>query len=133
MTTPRVRIAVAMLVRDGTVLMVHRHPRREWYADCWDLVGGHLEEGETPEQAMRRECQEEIGVVVREASPISLRTTDPGLEMHSFLVTAWDGEPANVAPEEHDDLQWFRAEELTGLVVADDASVPDILALLGRG
>ncbi len=119
-----------MLVRDGRVLMVHRHPRREWYADCWDLVGGHLEDGETPEDAVRRECLEEIGVEVRDVIPITLSTSDPGLEMHSFLVRSWEGEPANVAPEEHDDLRWFEPEELAHLVVADEASLPDMLALL---
>ncbi|OYN98759.1 hypothetical protein CGZ95_11820 [Enemella evansiae] len=46
-----VPIAVAALVRDGRVLLAHRHPERRWYPDCWDLVGGHVEPGETPEQA----------------------------------------------------------------------------------
>ena len=33
---------------DGRVLMVHRHPDRRWYPDCWDLIGGHIEPGESP-------------------------------------------------------------------------------------
>ena len=127
---PKVRIAVAMLDRDDRVLMVHRHPRREWYADCWDLVGGHLEHGETPEDAVRRECLEEIGVEVCDPIPIALRISDPNLEMFSFLVHTWEGEPANIALEEHDDLRWFTADELVHLTVADEAAVPDMLALL---
>lgn len=130
MTSERVRIAVAMLVRDGSVLMAHRHPRRQAYADCWDLVGGHLEDGETPEEAMRRECLEEIGVTVRDARPVDLAYSDPGLQMFSFLVTSWDGEPTNIAPDEHDDLRWFRADELDALVVADRASLPGMVELL---
>ena len=52
---------------------------------------------------------------------------DPTLDMHAFLVTRWDGEPLNVEPEEHDDLRWFRPDELAGLTLADPASLPSIL------
>ena len=38
--------------------------------------------------------------------------------MHAFLVTRWDGEPVNRAPEEHDDLRWFRRAELADLTMA---------------
>jgi hypothetical protein len=38
--------------------------------------------------------------------------------MHAFLVTRWDGEPVNAAPEEHDDLGWFRPGDLAGLTLA---------------
>jgi mutator protein MutT len=121
------RVAVAALVRDSYVLLVHRHPQRDSYPDCWDLVGGHLEAGESPEDAVRRECREEIGVEVVDPRPIRIAISDPWLEMHSFLVTQWVGDPTNCAPEEHDDLRWFRTDELADLVVADAASLPDII------
>nr|WP_231918584.1 NUDIX domain-containing protein [Microlunatus sagamiharensis] len=35
-------------------MLGHRHPARRWYPDCWDLFGGHVEPGESPEQAARR-------------------------------------------------------------------------------
>lgn len=53
---------------------------------------------------------------------------DPTLEVHAFLVTRWDGEPVNAAPEEHDDLRWFRPGDLAGLTLADPGSLPSILA-----
>src|SRR5215208_3514527 len=61
-----VPISVAALVRDGHVLLVHRHPSRRWYPDCWDLVGGHVESGGLPHQAASRECLEELGVRVHD-------------------------------------------------------------------
>lgn len=45
-------IAIAALVGDGSLLLAHRHPARRWYPDCWDLVGGHVEHGESPTDAV---------------------------------------------------------------------------------
>ena len=123
----RTPISVAALVRDGLVLLVHRHPSRRWYPDCWDLVGGHVESGELPDQAVRRECLEELGVHVHDPLPIPMTVSDPTLELHAFLVTRWEGEPVNAAPEEHDDLRWFQPGDLANLTMADPASVSSIL------
>lgn len=120
-------IAVAALVRDGLVLMVHRHPCRQWYPDCWDLVGGHVEDRESPREAVIRECFEELGVHVHDPVPIAMTSTDLTLEVHAFLVTEWDGEPVNSAPDEHDDLRWFSPSELAGLKLADPAALSCIV------
>jgi 8-oxo-dGTP diphosphatase len=124
----QIPLSVAALVRDGLVLLVHRHPSRRWYPDCWDLVGGHVESSEMPHQAVRRECLEELGVHVHDPQPISMRVSDPTLDMHAFLVTRWEGEPLNAAPEEHDDLRWFRPSDLADLKMAHPASVPSIVS-----
>ncbi|WP_076261364.1 NUDIX domain-containing protein [Intrasporangium flavum] len=127
----RIPIAVAALVRDGHVLLVHRHPSRRWYPDCWDLVGGHVEPGESPDRAVVRECREEIGVLVHDPLPFPMPVEDPTLDVHAFLVTRWDGEPVNVAPEEHDDLRWFRPGELADLDLAHPRALSSILRAVG--
>ena len=124
----QIPISVAALVRDGLVLLVHRHPSRRRYPDCWDLVGGHVEPGELPHQAVGRECLEELGVRVYDPVPIPMPVSDPALDMHAFLVTRWDGEPVNAAPEEHDGLRWFRPSDLAGLKLAHPASLSSILS-----
>ncbi len=124
----RVHIAVAALVRNGLVLMVHRHPLRQWYPDCWDLVGGHVEKDESPQEAVVRECFEEVGVHVHDPRPIPMTFNDPTLEVHAFLVTRWYGEPVNSAPGEHDDLRWFLPTDLAGLKLADPAALSSILS-----
>lgn len=125
-----VPIAAAALVRDGRVLLVHRHPSRAAYPDCWDLAGGHVEVGESARRAVVRECLEELGVTVHDPAPIPMANSDPGLVIHAFLVTRWDGEPANTAPDEHDDLRWFEPWELAGVRLADPAALPDIVAAI---
>lgn len=124
---PLMQIAVAALVRDGLVLLAHRRPSRRWYPDCWDLVGGHVEAGESSHEAVIRECFEELGVHVQDPRPIPMLFSDPTLVLHAFLVTSWQGEPVNAAPEEHDDLRWFLPGDVAGLTLADPASLTSIV------
>lgn len=114
------RVAAGLLVADGAVLLGHRHPLRRHYPDCWDAVGGHIEPGESPEQALVRECLEEIGVTVTHARPVMTVDIDD-LKLHAFVVEAWLGTPTNLAPDEHDALEWFRSDELSTLQFAHPA------------
>ncbi|MBI1350026.1 MAG: NUDIX domain-containing protein [Actinomycetales bacterium] len=122
-----IQIAVAVLVRHGHVLLAHRRPDRHAYPNCWDLVGGHVERGESPREAVLRECLEELGVTVHEPTPVPFAHSNSVLDLHAFVVTSWEGEPRNAAPEEHDDLRWFRPTDLGTLTMADPVSVPHIV------
>jgi 8-oxo-dGTP pyrophosphatase MutT (NUDIX family) len=126
------RIAAAVLVRDGRVLLGHRHPLRKNYPDCWDIVGGHIEPGESPSDAVRRECLEELGIDIDDPQPIPMTVSDGYIEMHAFVVTRWSGHPENTAPDEHDELRWFEPNELGDLVLAHPSSLPDIVAATSR-
>ena len=125
-----VAIALAALVRDGKVLLAHRHPQRRWFPNCWDLIGGHIEPGESPEQAMRRECREEIGVDPIDGRSVEIQLGDPSLAPHAFLVTRWRGTPVNAAPEEHDALAWFDLADLPALTLAHPPYATWLPALL---
>lgn len=122
-----IQIAVAALVRNGQVLMAHRHPQRQAYPNSWGLIGGHVEPGESPRGAASRECREEIGVQIHDARPVSMTVDDPNLRMHAFLVTQWTGQPHNAAPEEHDDLRWFSTDEVVTVEHAHPESLPALV------
>jgi len=128
-----VEIALAALVRNGKLLLGHRHPARRWYPDCWDLIGGHIEVGESPEQAIRRECREEIAVEVSDLQLLDVQLEDPVLVPHAFLVTGWVGRPTNAAPDEHDALGWFTARDLSRLRFADPGYLSWLPTLLTPG
>jgi len=55
-----------------------------------------------------------------------MTVSDPALDMHAFLVTRWDGEPVNAAPEEHDELRWFPLSGLVDLKMAHPTVLPTI-------
>ena len=113
-------IVTAALVREGRVLLVHRSPNRRAYPGVWDLPGGHIETGETELAALTREMHEELGVQIAAVSAIRLCRLAAGrgaesVRLSAWLVGEWQGTPTNVAPEEHDEIQWFRPDELPGL------------------
>ncbi|TWP37242.1 NUDIX domain-containing protein [Leekyejoonella antrihumi] len=126
----QISIAAAVLVRNGLVLMVHRHPMRQACPDRWGLPGGHVEPSELPHEAVSRECLEEIGVHVHDPRPIPMVVADTDVDMTAFLVTRWTGEPVNAAPEEHDDLRWFSPGELALLKLAHPETLPNMLSAM---
>ena len=120
------RVAFCVLVHQGRALLVHRHPGRRWYPDVWDVPGGHVEPGETPEATARRKAAEELGVTVRELELLAVPVEVPGTLTHTYVALAWRGEPANLAPHEHDAIGWFTPAEAEGLPLA----VPEVAAIL---
>lgn len=86
--------------------------------------------GESPEQALWRECRGEIAIEVVKTRPLEVSLWNPNLEPHAFLVTDWQGEPINAAPEEHEALAWFSLDELPELTFADLSYVALLSPLL---
>jgi 8-oxo-dGTP diphosphatase len=94
-------IVAGAMIQDGRILLCHRSPDRRWYPDVWDLPGGHVELGETPPEALKRELLEELGVSVDSLprNPLD-RVRAPEFEMDIWSVTDWHGRPANLVPED---------------------------------
>jgi 8-oxo-dGTP diphosphatase len=113
------------------VLLGGRAANREFYPDVWDVPGGHLEPGESSEQALVRELREEIGVTPTAwASLGEFRESLPGgngsIVLHLYAVTSWNGTPRNLSPEEHSEVAWFAVEDACRLTLAHP-SYPEIL------
>ena len=111
-------IAIAAFVDGERLLLGHRHPARRWYPDCWDLIGGHIEPGESAEEAVRRECREEIAVEILALRRVEVDVGDETLRAHVYVVSRWRGQPVNAAPDEHDELGWFTVDRLHDLRLA---------------
>src|SRR5215472_14741008 len=112
--TVEIEIAGGLLCCQGRLLLGKRSACRRAYPGVWDVPGGHVEAGETAEQALVRELREELGVTpIQWREWAVLRAPTMGdeavrmLRLHLYLVTRWDGEPRNLLPDEHDAVAWF--------------------------
>lgn len=99
--TKLVQVAVAILIKpDGEYLLASR-PNGKGWAGWWEFPGGKIESGETPEHALIRESQEELGITPTQIQPWIKRRYDyPATHdaeaktvlLHFFFVHAWQGE-----------------------------------------
>ena len=89
-----VEVAVGVLIRpDGRFLLTTRPPGKA-YAGYWEFPGGKLEAGETVEQALRRELQEEIGITIEDCIAWKTEQIDYPhalVQLNFCKVTQWQG------------------------------------------
>ena len=105
---------VAALIWDKETFMICQRPAHKARGLLWEFVGGKVEKGETKEQALIRECEEELAVrisvgevfmdVVHEYPDITVHLT-------LFHATIAEGVPQKL---EHNDIAWITPEEIPG-------------------
>ena len=100
-------VAAALIDSDGRILIAQR-PEGKSLAGQWEFPGGKVEDGETPEIALIRELNEELGIVVKEACLAPFVFASHTYEafhllMPLYLIRRWDGEPE---AREHMALKW---------------------------
>ncbi len=103
---------VAALIWEGDRFLACQRPAHKARGLLWEFVGGKVEPGETHEQALVRECREELGVtvavgerflqVVHEYPDLTVRLT-------LFRAAIAEGAPQRL---EHADLRWLTVEEM---------------------
>ncbi|MFE4368922.1 (deoxy)nucleoside triphosphate pyrophosphohydrolase [Streptomyces sp. NPDC056835] len=105
------RVVVAGAVYDRGRLLAARRSAPPELAGRWELPGGKLEPGETPEQALVRELREELGV---ETEPVERIPGEwllkPGYVLQVWTARLLSGEPRPL--EDHDELRWLGPDEI---------------------
>jgi len=106
-------VACALIDPDRRVLIAQR-PEGKSLAGLWEFPGGKVEAGETPEAALIRELEEELGISTKTAclAPLSFAShsyDDFHLLMPLYVCRKWQGIPQ---PKEHIALKWVRAQSL---------------------
>jgi len=102
-------VAVALIDADGRVLLTRR-PAGKAMAGLWEFPGGKLHQGESPEVALIRELEEELGLDVAQSclAPLAFashRYADFHLLMPLYVCRVWRGTPT---PLEGQELAWVR-------------------------
>jgi len=135
MTKPILLVAAAALVDRDNRVLISKRPEGKELAGLWEFPGGKVDPGETPEQALRRELAEELGIDVCETclAPFTFAShTYAGfhLLMPLYLCRNWDGE---IEPRESQEIAWVRPNRLSSYPMppADAPLVPWLRDLLG--
>ncbi|MBQ7758284.1 (deoxy)nucleoside triphosphate pyrophosphohydrolase [Anaerotignum sp.] len=103
---------VAALIWDEDRFMACQRPARKARGLLWEFVGGKVEPGETKEEALIRECKEELGVTITvEDVFMEVEHVYPDLTVHLTLFHAKiaEGVPQKL---EHNDIQWITTKEI---------------------
>lgn len=121
----------ALIIEDGRILLVERG--QEPLKGYWSLPGGAVETGETLENALRREVQEETGLEVGIVHLIEvferIMPGEDGRTEYHYILMDYVCRPAGGTLQAADDAsraQWFREDEVAGLKITE--GTPRVIA-----
>jgi 8-oxo-dGTP diphosphatase len=126
------QVVAAVLEREGKILIGQRPPGQS-HALEWEFPGGKVEPGETPQRALARELEEELGI--RNASGCEILRYDysypdkPEITLIFFRVRSWKGEPQLL---NYSEMRWERPERLGdySFVAGDERFLREVSILI---
>ena len=118
---PIILVAAAALIDKNQKILIAQRPEGKSMAGLWEFPGGKVQEGETPEFALMRELEEELGIETRPTcfTPIAFAShsyDDFHLLMPLFICRHWEG---MVQTKEHQAIQWVSVQDLNGYKMPD--------------
>ncbi len=132
---PKPTVTGLIINKDRKILLSKR--TIEPFAGWWDLVGGYMSEKETPEEALRREIKEELGVGCTSLKLLDFFPGSASYKHYEYPVlsvcylVALDSEDFNLDISEVGEVRWFSAAELPQ--IAFDSNVKIIEYAKTRG
>lgn len=108
----RISVAVAVIINDNDEVLLSRRALHLHQGGKWEFAGGKLEDGETAEQALCRECKEELAIdvtVCKHLKDIDFNYPDKQVKLIVFEVSDYDSEPVS---NEGQEIKWVSLADL---------------------
>jgi len=124
-----IEVVAAILFNDNDKVFISRRKSGKPLAGYWEFPGGKIEEGETPEEGLRREIFEELNIQIEIESFFGENIHDYGefsIRLLTYKGCISDGE---ITLTDHDAFEWVSVEELQKFIFAP-ADIPFVDALM---
>lgn len=121
----------AAIIRKGSKILIARRSPNKDLGGYWEFPGGKIEEGETPQECLRRELQEELGIVVNVGTFYMENEHNYGEKI--ILLKAYECEhiSGDIILDDHDKIEWVYKSEFINFKFAP-ADIPFIKTLNGE-
>lgn len=126
-------VVAAALTNESGEILLQRRPAGGQMADLWEFPGGKVDAGESPESALVRELQEELGIAVsvERLTPLAFASEplgDKNLLLLLYRCTEWTGNPSPIYASE---LRWVLPADMSAMAMPP-ADYPLVDALRER-
>ncbi len=123
---------VGAIIRDGERYLVGQRAASKSQGGLWEFMGGKIEPGETPEQALARECREELDLEIENERIIDSVIHDYPEKTIRLTLIACTPKPGSMPNAlEHQQIRWVTREEMSGMDFA--AADRDLIERLFKG
>lgn len=107
------KVVLGVIVDQKNRVLVTQRPLHVAHGGCWEFPGGKIEVNESPEEALSRELQEELGIQIQDFKHLGqINHVYPEYQVALFIyqISCFTGEPACLAGQQN--MKWVAKEEL---------------------
>lgn len=121
----------AAIIRKGSKILIARRAPSKHLGGFWEFPGGKIEEGETAQECLKRELEEELGIIIKVGK--FFMENEHYYDDKIILLKAYECEhtSGSIVLNDHDQVQWVETSEFVNFKFAP-ADIPFIKALNGE-
>jgi 8-oxo-dGTP diphosphatase len=113
MQDKRIIEVVGAIIRDGDRYLVGQRAAHKTQGGLWEFMGGKIEPGETPEQALARECREELDLAIENERIVdSVIHEYPEKTIRLTLISCTPKQGSIPRANEHQSIRWVTTDEV---------------------
>lgn len=113
-TKKKHRVSLLFIVIDNQVLLFKRSSKETTNPGKYGMLGGGIEKGETPEEALKREIEEEAGVTLTSFKPLKKYDYD-GVELNVFYTNTFPVDAIKLDKKEHTSYEFFTLDDVMNM------------------